>query len=419
MVSRELEAKVILAVELALKGFKVVLAEKHLAMNYATSSSGAIFFSIWGAHEKFGGFYRQLKSLGNTVVSLDEEAFVTMGAEFYSKSRLNPQSIEHVDLFLCLGAWDRGLIEGLGLEIETKIVGNPRVDVLAKQNALDVGIGENLLFASPFGFANHFLGGRTYLDQLKNSGVLREEATIDLYERYLVYQTESMKCFLGFAKHVQVSRPDLKVLYRCHPAENVEKIADFFSGWGVQVSQNRTLSDDLRDATIVVHNFCTVGLEAQLIGKKTVAYAPISFGTEDEAYVYENSVIARNFGEGIEAIDGLLNQSIPVRQFSGGERISILEEGSASCIAKELSNRFGATGYTKPARVNSKFLMFVAKKMLRSKIRGKNKYFETRQLGLDIENIRHIVSTYHPDTSISVKKPLYGPFFELESEDYA
>lgn len=413
MAARELDGKIMLAAELATVGYKVILAEKHLAMNYALSVTNSIFLSIWGAHQKFSDFYARVREKGSSVVAMDEEAFVTMGTDAYQKTRLTAQSLKNIDLFLCIGSWDASLIRKKAPAVNVATVGNPRVDVLLGRKRASCEEAGALLFVSPFGFANHFIGGQAYLKQLVDSGVLKDDSSTLLYTRYLNYQEQSMFKFMDFARHVASQLPERKIVYRCHPAEHRERVAKYFSDTKISVSRDASLINDLEAASVVVHNFCTVGLEAQILGKNTLAYAPLRFGVEDEEFVYRNSSVATNTESGMRELRKMLSAEHDPAKFDPGDRIFIPAGSSAIEISRRLKTQFGVTGETKSAWRSRKFLTFVIRQWARARLKGENPYFQSRKRGLSLRNIQSRLSERCAPGQISVRKLPLGDFFEI------
>lgn len=416
MVARELDAKVMLAASLVAVGYRVILADKHLAMNYALSVTDSIFLSIWGAHEKFSNFYEKVRQRGNFVVAMDEEGFITMGRDIYVGTRLTEKSLKNIDLFLCLGNWDASLISNKAPTVNTATVGNPRVDVLLerKKKLAHEGAG-TILFASPFGFANHFIGGDRYLKQLVDGGVLTGERVISLYTRYLEYQEQSMRNFMDFAKHAATFLSGEKLIYRCHPAEDSSRVDEYFAETTISVSRGTALIDDLARASIVVHNFCTVGLEAQILGKKTLAYTPLFFGVEDEEFLYRNSVVATDIESGMRELLKMMAVDHGPMKFNAEERIFLPSNSSSAEISQHLKTRFGTAAETKAARYNGKFLGFLMRQWVRAKVKGENPYFQSRKRGMSLKSIQSQLLQYSEIRNFSVKKLPLGDFFVVST----
>ena len=63
MAHRELESKILLAVELCKRGYVVKLGTKKSVFEYLGLIQGGIFLSIWSAHKKFCELYKSLQSI--------------------------------------------------------------------------------------------------------------------------------------------------------------------------------------------------------------------------------------------------------------------------------------------------------------------------------------------------------------------
>ena len=315
MAHRELESKFLLAVELCKRGYVVKLGTKKSVFEYLRLIQGGIFLSIWSAHKKFCELYKSLQSNHTRVVAMDEEAVITMGEKVYSNTRINQGTLEYIDLYLACGVRDADIIKSkVGDRCQVQITGNPRFDLLRMFNSNFLHSDKSkILLISPFGFGNHYIGFDNYMHQLETLNVLSGPDLI-AYRKYGEVQIKNMRAFISLAKAaLSTISNEYSVVYRPHPAENVEYLKSQFSETNVQLSLSSSLIDDLASASLIVHNFCTVGVEAKVMGLNTLGYSPYSYDIADESIVYEDVPFTQSHEIALEYISTASNNLTFVR----------------------------------------------------------------------------------------------------------
>lgn len=312
MAHRELDARLLLAYELLRHGFKVVIGDKHSILKRAGSHSGGIILSIWSAHKNFYNTFKKLRSSRTTIVSMDEESLVTMGPDIYKALRLNPSTLSLIDLYLACGSRDEAYLLDQGMPASKVVqVGNPRIDVLRRvKSSFDKPpTRKKILFVSSFGMGNHFLGREKYLEQLFSTNVIPQQFASD-YTRYSENQLINRSSFLDFlciASKAYGSSVDF--VYRLHPAEEVDSTKKLLDESGITLSSGTSLIDDLTTSSLVVHNFCTVAIEARILGIQTLGFITQPYNIPDESIVFSTAPKATTIDEGMLYISDFLQGS--------------------------------------------------------------------------------------------------------------
>lgn len=310
MAHRELDGKLLLATELCKKGYVVKLGNKANVLNYLSISAGGIFLSIWSGHKKFFKLYSSLRKSNTKILAMDEESIVTMGDVIYSETRAYSQSLNELDIYLAFAERDAKIVEkSSSPKLAVHRVGNPRLDVLNYMSAyVKPDQQNNILFVSPFGFGNHYLGFKEYMQQLVKSQVIPQKY-VDHYYNYGINQISNMHEFYELIRLcVEKGPKHLNCVYRPHPAENISEILDKLGHLNVKISQDLSLIDDLMRSRLVIHNFCTVGVEAKILGIPTLGFSPIMYNVEDEESVYKGAPFASSTSEALIEINRITTQ---------------------------------------------------------------------------------------------------------------
>ena len=414
MAQRELDSKIKLALELTKFGHTVAIGEKHMAINYALATKGCVFYSIWGAHKKFISVYRKMKSRGISIILSDEESFVTLGDNIFTEIRLNKECLEYADMYMALGKHDANLVSNVNSALKVVVAGNPRVDILKNHKSDRTASKTRLLFVSPFGFCSHFKYKDKYLDWLIDRNVISRTDHIDLYRRYHNFQTKNYMEFVKLMQRCSALYPSLEIVYRCHPAEDSKSIEKHLRGTSIKVSNESCLSKDLNESSLVIHNFCTVGIEARIMGRDTLAYSPYLMGVSDEQYIYDQTKFASDINSAIQYINIHLENKGNVTEYRSNERIYIptQEGGSAARIANCIDN------YYTNEKPNSKFIISpsLVKSTLRRYIKRDRDYFAHRGAGLNIEAIQNEIDRKNLQNGVQVRKSIYPDIFILKSK---
>lgn len=432
--SRELEARILLAFFSARSNFDVVLGRKKELIDHALAAEAGIFLSQWGLHRNFLPLYKKLKSKGHLLVCFDEEGLVTLDFDNYVKTKINEDCVEIADKVLLWGLSQEQRFKAAfqSSSKKFKAVGNPRDDildtkfdsifVLGKLNPLTT-TSQGIVFVSSFGFANHAIGGEAYFENSIKNGVFFNKEVEDIFRDYFNFQEKNFAKFIDLVEVTARDYPEKIITYRGHPAENRESLLQRFKSMNnVQFSYGGSIIPILRNAEVVIHNYCHAGIEAQILGKKTFAMRYFRDSKIENEQVYENSVSLSTVDEAREEINRFLSsgkdQSSDIKHeiskdflFSDEEQLAVERFVDSFIKLRADSNlrrdplKFGSRKYI------DRFKGFLRK--------TKNSYVDQKSEGLDFETVKktldEILKLYPDDNQALDCKQLKPFVFTLKS----
>lgn len=281
--ARELDAKLLLAVHAAQRGFCVTVGVKaHVNVALARLERG-IFLSP-NFHRSSDRTITAARNLGHRVAAWDEEGLVWLTPESYRKRRVSPPALAGVET---LFAWGRQQADALRPALAAsaaKIVlaGNPRADLLrpefraryaARAEELRSEFGDFVLVNSNFGAVNDLLGrGRT--------GGGRDLSIVDARARlgvpYLEHRLALFEAIVVALPRIAERFPGRRIVIRPHPDEQPAAWAEATACLpGAVVRYDSELLPWLLAAGHIVHNGCTTAIEAALLGRAAISYRPV------------------------------------------------------------------------------------------------------------------------------------------------
>ena len=302
-VARELDAKLLLSLFATQRGLSVVLGNRALLSNTIHRFEPGIFLS----HNFDRGRRRLLRivrDLGYKVVAWDEEGLVWLSPEVYRKRRVDPGTIRLVDTIYSWGRQHSQALEPLASPAGVAIVqtGNPRADLLRPEmralyrgrcQRLRAELGRFVLVVSNFGWLNYALARNT-------SAMSDDDAVAAMARRsghshsFLKFRLAVFRAFVDMLPKLSASFPDRKIVIRPHPSEDPSNWVDAARGLAnVQVRYDDELVPWLLSANAIVHNGCTTGVEAALLGRTPIMYRPVDGGAFEITQPLSVSVEAR------------------------------------------------------------------------------------------------------------------------------
>jgi len=435
--SRELEARTLLAFFSARSSFDVVLGRKKELIDHALASEPGIFLSQWGLHRNFLPLYKKLKSKGHLIVCFDEEGLVTLAFDNYVKTKINENCVEIADKVLL---WGRSQEQKFKAAFQSsskkfKAVGNPRDDILdAKFDSLfDLGklnsISANsqaIVFVSSFGFANHAIGGEAYFENSIKNGVFFNKEVEAIFRDYFNFQEKNFAKFIDLVEVTARDYPEKIITYRCHPAENRESLLQRFRGMNnVKFSYGGSIIPVLRDAELVIHNYCHAGIEAQILGKKTFAMRPFRDPKIENEQVYENSVSLSSVDEARKEINRFIC-SVSEKSNEINHEIShdfLFSDGQQLAVERFVDTFIelrSDLNFQRDAKIfSANQYIDRLKRFLR---KAKNSYIDQKSEGLDFETVKKILDEIikiYPDGRQELDFRQLKPFvFALKSMSF-
>jgi len=249
--------------------------------------------------------YKNLKTKldkGFKIVSLDEEGLTSHENEFiYLKQRVSEKTLNLASKFFTWGKDEYSLIAENFPNFKDKIyiTGNPRIDLLNsnfkeiyRDRALNYKkkYGKYVLLPSSFSF-KHARGNHFVFKQAKDFGIItnkeEEEIFLDI-EGPGGYIEKSYLAHIKMIHKLVRSFPKINFIIRPHPSEEKSSWDNFDEYRNVKIIMKGTIAPWLLGSELSVHNNCTTGLEAYLMGRPVVSYQP-----------YDHKICGRHISNGV------------------------------------------------------------------------------------------------------------------------
>jgi surface carbohydrate biosynthesis protein len=289
---RELEAKLLLACVAANRGFTSVIGPRREMHFHIPSFTNSIYLSK-STTKASDNVFRYLERKGNKIVVWDEEALVSLPAEYYYRHRLSPVAIGYVSHLFAWGEANEKLwrrYPDLPANLPIHITGHPRGDLLRPElrgyyandvKELREKFGNFILINSNFNLVNAYHQDMSLLmpgpnpdegpvltRRAKSFGLTREYA-----EGFTVYKRGILEDFKKLIPALDRAFPDYTLVVRPHPAENQEIYNEIAARCEhVRVINKGNVVPWLLAARVLIHNGCTTGVEAYALDVPAVAY---------------------------------------------------------------------------------------------------------------------------------------------------
>lgn len=303
--AREFAAKTYFAGVAARRGHEVWLGPSFEFYRHMDRFPPGIFV----AHHVGNGYRRWLRvahSLGYIIVAWDEEGMIIKDDEFYVGERIVKENIEKCRLFFSVGRGDFEAIRRRYPELSDRVVmgGNPRLDILDPafwKAGNEARMSRPLLLVnSRFSHSNPLHMSRDKFRQLQISRFAEGSNERCYKVAYMDYTDRLFELFVAMVDELARRLPDHQIIVRPHPSESPER-------WQ-QVAKNHTNMEVMKNdsaihwamqADAVLHNGCTTAIEAALLGRRVIAYCPIT----NEAY---DPRVSNNVSEIATSVDALV-----------------------------------------------------------------------------------------------------------------
>ena len=279
--ARELKARLFFAAGALRRGFPVAIGRSRDLHGHPQRFVPGVIVDN-DATPISADFFRRARALGHRIVVWDEEAISTVGSDdrWYSRQRVDADSLGQVDWFFTRGPGDAAAIVERHPHLADRVVpaGNPRIDILHPSvfGALDATASDApIVVMSRFSRSNPFSGSRGEILQSVRRRFRLGEAETTHVHNYFNHCHVLFDRFLPMVGRLAEHFPDRKVIVRPHPSERVETWHELArTRPNLAVTMEETAIDQAAGAALVVHNGCTTGLEAALIGRPVFAFTP-------------------------------------------------------------------------------------------------------------------------------------------------
>jgi len=306
---RELDPKLLLACTAAQRGFSSVIGSRRELEFRIDSYPRSIYLSKSMTGRSLI-FFRLAKKFDHEIVTWDEEALVHLPPETYFSRRLHPEAIRQVSH---LFAWGQGNVDlwrqypQLPDSLPIHSVGNPRTDMLRPEmqpfykdevQALRDTYGDFLLINTNFNHVNAFGPDMNLFQPVEKPGDIAKfgraakgmsrEYAEDLWN----HKKAVFEDFQQMIPQLEKAFPQLNIVVRPHPTEQHTVYKDIAAQCSrVHVTNQGNVVPWILATRAVLHNGCTTGIEAFVMGVPAISYrASISEKIDNGFYRLPNAV---------------------------------------------------------------------------------------------------------------------------------
>lgn len=283
--TREFDAKLLLACLATEQGFHSIVGCRTDIHLHISSLPRGIYIAKdvrYSSRRMFG----ILSKLGSPIVALDEEAPFFYSREFYLRARVCEPVLHATKQLFAWGpvnaeAW-RHCPYYHGAPVHE--TGNPRVDLMRPElrsffdhevEALRQRLGRYILVNTNFGTLNHFFPNLSTVPA-PDTAAPPEDAEAQFKVNLAAHRHRIFRSFLDLVPKLARAFPDHRIVLRPHPAENHDTWRRAGAGCGnFQVLHEGNVLPWLLAADVVIHNSCTTGFEAYLVGAPVISYRPV------------------------------------------------------------------------------------------------------------------------------------------------
>ncbi len=348
---RELDAKILIALEALNRDYVVILGSKSMMRYLKYLPKGILFYK--DASSVMEDKFKKIKSYGHKIVVHDEEGFVQLNWSDYLRRRIMFNTINFVDLFFCWGGKQKKVLndykEKCNLDVDCISVGHPRIDLLRRpirdyNKSITTHKKKTILINTKVSEANHRNGEYGWLDILKAHNMIGSEEELLFRKEQIRYKKQLMGKYIDLVKMLHVTFSDVEIILRPHPTENVSNWKNIFKDLtNVVVTNELPIGYWIQKADIVIHTGCSTALEAFIMDKPVITFKPLDDKRFDVPLPDSISLKTTNESECLTVIDNVLKNKFDFNAYKiTGNQIlsdnidSLEDEFSYIKIANEL-----------------------------------------------------------------------------------
>jgi surface carbohydrate biosynthesis protein len=287
---RELDPKLLLTCIAARRGFPCVIGSRR-EMEFSIDAFPRSIYLSKSMTVRSLLFFQVAEKFGHHIVTWDEEALVHLPAETYYSRRLHPKAIKYVSHLFAWGEDNAELwrqYPGLPNGTPIHATGNPRGDMLrpeirpfysAEVDKIRKTYGDFILVNTNFNHVNAFGPDMNLFKPVTRPGekpkfgraargMSREYA--EGFRDHKLALFEDFKALIPALDH---AFPDYTIVVRPHPTEKHDVYQEIASHCQrVKVTNEGNVVPWLMATKAVIHNGCTTGVEAYVMGVPAISY---------------------------------------------------------------------------------------------------------------------------------------------------
>jgi len=283
---RELDGGALLAFEAAERGWGVILG-KDIYFTEPNFPRGVLIEKgvMPGRAEKL---IEPIKA-GQKIAAICEEGLIYSSVDEYGRRRLERKAFDLLDKFFCWGENQaHDMVDTLGYDASKIVVtGNPRFDLhrpelravfSTKVDRIRRKHGRYILITTKFSRYNGI--SEDYEKKIANARRIGKVLTDDHEDEMRglrEFHRVGFESFVQLAHELSRRHPDRTIVIRPHPSENHARWRQETGALpNVKVIFEGNVVEWILGSEVTVHNNCTTGVEAYLLGKPAISYRPIS-----------------------------------------------------------------------------------------------------------------------------------------------
>lgn len=261
-------------------------------------------------------FHRIFKFLGYRISSMDQEAGIQRNSyERFARIRYGEETVSAADLIFCWGRDDYETLQRLYPRQSHKIImsGSPRVDLWRpKFSGIYASTKQELepfvlIVSSIFGPLLS-TGLHERLINSRKSGYQDRDPDIEvqLVGRYKE-GADLMLAYLDLIRVLSLSRPELSIVVKSHPKEDVEIWRGIISETArLRVDAETPTSQLVRDSVAVILTGSTVAFEAELAEKPLISFRPFEMPDRDSGFAENLGLEAKSAADVVALLSSIL-----------------------------------------------------------------------------------------------------------------
>jgi len=287
---REFDPKLLLACIAARRGFSSVIGSRR-ELEYQIDSYPKSVYLSKSMTGRSLIFFRLARKFGHEIITWDEEALVHLPPETYYSRRLHPDAIKLVSH---LFAWGQDNVElwrqypHLPVSLPIHSIGNPRTDMLRPEmhsfyadevKALRQKYNDFILINTNFNHVNAFGADMnlfqppTNPDEIAKFGRAAKGMTRAYAQGLWDHKHAVFKDFQELIPKLSNAFPDVNIVIRPHPTERHDAYNEIAARCSrVHVTNEGNVVPWIQATRLVLHNGCTTGIEAFIMGVPAISY---------------------------------------------------------------------------------------------------------------------------------------------------
>jgi len=367
--ARELDAKLLIAAFAVGAGYEAIIGQKWLMQrNFGRMPPGIVLFKTLTAIDAQA--MQAAHAAGHRIASIDEE-IPGLVARNEGLRWVAPAAVAACDIVFAVG--DEHLEAMLWKHPEQRdkyaVVGNPRWDLLRPEFAQSHGpevariraeYGRFILINTNLGFTN---SGKGTTDQmvrkLERGGKFdrRKPADAAFLEGHLRLERASLAGIKGLLPELAAAFPDHRIIVRPHPSENAAPWQAIVAATPrAQMVRQGSAVPWILAADLLIHTYCTTGVEAFALGRPAICFRPAESPVLDNYLSPQINFSARTPDEVTERAAAIIAAgdgfAYPAEFRARFDRSFAAQSGpfAAERIVRQLTERFGVTPAPDAAR---------------------------------------------------------------------